>query len=246
VRAPWRSNRNRRSVELAALRGAAAVCLALLFADVRAQWSGSVAVVSDYRYRGVSLTDNDPALQGTINYDDRSGLYVGAFLSNVRFPFTSGRELQALSFAGYAWQLPSGVSGEVGVDYSSFTRTHGYDYPELYWGFASGNLSGRLYYTPRYFGRFGDAVYGELNVTQPLADKVRIVAHGGVLHSSNYDGYAGSSDRATFDGRIAVSFDVEAFNVEIGWVGLSNSQAAYPFASNGRRNGVVATLAWMF
>jgi len=205
-----------------------------------------VSAVSDYRYRGVSLTDNDPAAQGTINYDDPSGLYVGTFLSNVRFAYASGSEAQVLSFAGYVWQLPSGVSGEVGVDYSLFTRTHGYDYPEIYWGFASGNFSGRLYYSPRYFGRFGDAVYGELNVAQPLADKVRIVAHGGVLHSSYYNAYAPSNDRATFDARVAVSFEVDSFNLELGWVGLSNSQSAYPFASNGRKNGVVVTLTRTF
>jgi len=205
-----------------------------------------VSAVSDYRYRGVSLTENDPAAQGTINYDDPSGLYVGTFLSNVRFAYASGSEAQVLSFAGYVWQLPSGVSGEVGVDYSLFTRTHGYDYPEVYLGFASGNLSGRLYYSPRYFGRFGDAVYGELNVTQPLVDKVRIVAHGGVLHSSYYNAYAPSDNHATFDARVAVSFEVDSFNLELGWVGLSNSQSAYPFASNGRKNGVVVTLTRTF
>jgi uncharacterized protein (TIGR02001 family) len=244
--APSRPKRRRRFVEVAALRAAAALALTFLCVDARAEWSGSVSVVSDYRYRGISLTGNDPALQGTIDYDDPSGFYAGAFASNVKFAFSSGREAQLLSFAGYARQLPSGLTIDAGVDYSLFSRTHDYDYPEIYCGFASGNISGRVYYSPRYFGRFGDAVYGEVNVAQPLTDKVRLVAHGGVLHSSYENAYAASTSRATFDGRIAVSFDVDGFNVEVGLVGVTSAQSAYPFAGNARRNGVVATLTRSF
>ena len=243
VRARSRPIQNHRPrLETGALRGSFAIFLVLLCANAAAQWSGSVAVVSDYRYRGVSLSDNDPAVQATVNYDDRSGLYAGAFLSNVRFAFASGQELQALPFIGYVWQLPSGVSGDAGVNYSVFTRTHGYDYPEIYSGFASGNWSGRLHYTPRYFGRFGDAVYGELNYAQPVADRVRIVAHGGILRSKGYNVYGASSDETTFDARAGLAFDVDVFNLELSWVGLSNGQSAYPFAGSGRRNSIVVTL----
>jgi uncharacterized protein (TIGR02001 family) len=245
--APSRPIRGRhRCPDFAAFRGVVAIVLALACADARGQWSGSVSVVSDYRYRGISLTGNDPAVQGAINYDDRSGFYAGSFLSNVRFAFASGQALQALSFAGYVWQLPSGVSGEVGVDYSFFTRTHGYDYPEVYAGFSSGNFSGRLYYTPRYFGRFGDAIYGEINFAQPLGDRVRIVAHGGALRSKSYDQYGGSSDQSTFDGRLGIGFDIDAFNLELSWVGVSNAESAYPFAGSSHRNGVVFSVSRSF
>ena len=214
--------------------------------DARAQWSGSVSVVSDYRYRGVSLTGNDPAAQATVNYDDPSGFYAGAFLSNVRFAFSSGRELQVQGFAGYAQRLSSGVSVDAGVDYSLFTRTHDYDYPEFHMGFASGNVSGRVYYTPRYFGRFGSAVYGELNLAQPFTDRVRLIAHGGVLRSRDYSSYGRSDDETTFDTRIGIGADVDAFNFEVSWVGVSNGQSAYPFTGNGRRNGVVVTVTHTF
>jgi len=218
----------------------------LFYIDASGQWSGSVSLVSDYRYRGVSLTDNDPAVQGAVNYDDPGGFYAGTFLSIVRFAFASGREVQALSYVGYVWQLPSGNSGEVGVDYSLFTRTHGYDYPEAYAGFTSGNLSGRLFYTPRYFGRFGDAIYGELNFAQPLGDRVRIVVHAGALHSKSYNTYGESSGQSTFDARVGVGFDIDSFNLEVAWVGLSNAESAYPFAGSGRPNGVVFSVSRSF
>jgi uncharacterized protein (TIGR02001 family) len=248
VRALSRLNRNsRHRRELVALRGAATVCVALFCAHAVAdQLSGSLSVVSDYRYRGVSLSGNDPAAQASINYDDTSGLYAGAFVSTARFAFESSREVQAISFVGYAWRLPSGVSGEVGADYALFTRTHDYDYPEIYGGFASGIWSGRLYFAPRYFGRDGNAVYGEVNAAQPLSDRFRVIAHGGVLWSKGGNPYYESSDRATFDVRIGVGIDLDRFGVELSWVGLSNTRSAYPFAGNGRRNGPVVALTLAF
>lgn len=248
MRALSRLNRNpRRPRELAALRVAVSVCVALICADAAGdQLSGSVSVVSDYRYRGVSLSGNDPAVQASINYDDASGFYAGAFVSTARFSFESSRELQAISFFGYAWRLPSGVSGEVGVDYALFTRTRDYDYPEVYWGFASGIWSGRLYYAPRYFSGDGNAVYGELNAAQPLSDHFRIIAHGGVLWSKSGNPYDGSGERTTLDARIGLGVDLDRFSVELSWVGLSNTRSAYPFAGNGRRNGPVVALTLAF
>jgi uncharacterized protein (TIGR02001 family) len=248
VRAPSWLNRNlRRPHELAALRGAVTVCVALICANAAGdQLSGSVSAVSDYRYRGVSLSDNDPAVQASINYDDTSGFYAGAFVSTARFAFESSRELQAISFFGYAWRLQSGVSGEVGVDYALFTRTHDYGYPEVYWGFASGIWSGRLYYAPRYFSGDGNAVYGEINAAQPLSDRFRVIAHGGVLWSKSGNPYEGSGERAAFDARIGVGIDLDRFSVELSWVGLSNTRSAYPFAGNGRRNGPVVALTLAF
>ena len=38
-------------------------CLVSIADSSRAQLSGSVSVVSDYRYRGISLSDNEPAAQ---------------------------------------------------------------------------------------------------------------------------------------------------------------------------------------
>ena len=243
----WLNRDPHRRRELTSLRGAATVCVALICADAAAdQLSGSLSAVSDYRYRGASLSANDPAAQASINYDDASGFYAGAFASTVRFAFESSRELQAISFAGYAWRLPSGVSGEVGADYALFTRTRDYDYPEVYCGFASGVWSGRLYYSPRYYGFGGKAIYGELNAAQPLSDRFRVIAHGGVLWNKSGNAYDGSGDRAAFDTRIGIGVDLERFSIELSWVGLSNTRSAYPFTANGRRNGIVAALSVAF
>lgn len=45
--------------------------------------TGSVAVVSDYRLRGVSQTDKEAAVQGGLTVAHESGLYVGVWASNL-------------------------------------------------------------------------------------------------------------------------------------------------------------------
>ncbi|MGR6329186.1 TorF family putative porin [Sphingomonas sp. XXL09] len=45
--------------------------------------SGSAAIVSDYRFRGVSQSDDHPAVQAGITVAHASGLYVGTWASNL-------------------------------------------------------------------------------------------------------------------------------------------------------------------
>lgn len=45
--------------------------------------SGSVSLVTDYRFRGVSQTDKEMAIQGGITASHESGLYAGVWASNL-------------------------------------------------------------------------------------------------------------------------------------------------------------------
>jgi uncharacterized protein (TIGR02001 family) len=40
-------------------------------------------LVSDYIFRGISQTQNQPAIQGGFDYNHASGFYVGTWASNV-------------------------------------------------------------------------------------------------------------------------------------------------------------------
>jgi uncharacterized protein (TIGR02001 family) len=226
--------------------GAIALWVALISTHASAQISGSVSLVSDYRYRGVSLSHGDPAAQIAVAYDDAQGWYAGAFASTIRLAAPSDRGAQAIAFVGYAKQLPSGVSFEVGADYAAFTGARGYDYPEAYCGFAFENVSGRLYYAPRYFGSDGGAVYGELNGAQRINDRVRLLAHVGILQITGGNPYNGWPDHRVFDARAGVGIDFDPFNVQVSWVGISAASAAYPITGTRSRNGVVLTLSRSF
>jgi uncharacterized protein (TIGR02001 family) len=47
--------------------------------------SFNVGAVSDYRYRGISQSRLQPALQGGLDYADKSGFYVGAWGSSIKW-----------------------------------------------------------------------------------------------------------------------------------------------------------------
>lgn len=68
--------------------------------------SGNVALVSDYRFRGVSQTDEDMALQGGITVSHESGVYAGVWGSNLAGWGTFGGANMELDLvAGYKFPI---------------------------------------------------------------------------------------------------------------------------------------------
>ena len=45
--------------------------------------TGNVALTSDYRFRGISLSGGDAAIQGGMTIGHASGFYVGAWASSI-------------------------------------------------------------------------------------------------------------------------------------------------------------------
>jgi uncharacterized protein (TIGR02001 family) len=247
VRVPWRAIFSpRRVLDSPRSHGTVALWFLFVSADVFAQVSGSASLLSDYRFRGVSLSRNRPAAQLAVAYDDASGWYGGAFASTVQLVYPTNRELQVVAFGGYARRMPSGLSWEAGADYSVVTGPKGYSYPEVYVGIASENVSARLYYAPRYFGQNSDVIYGEINVSQQLVDRVRLLAHGGILRNDGEGAYGLRPDRHVFDASVGVAVDFDWFNLQLSWVGISSENTAYPTAGLRRKNGAVLILSRSF
>jgi len=218
---------------------------ALIAGEACAEFSGSASVLSDYRYRGVSLSSGHPAAQLGLAYDDPSGVYAGLFASSVQFAISPHRELQTVPYVGYARRFASGVSAEVGAEYAAYSGPGDYDYAEFYVGVTGEPFSARLYYAPRYFGREPGSFYAEVNGAQPLAERVRLVAHVGLLvNRGDYPPY-GPSDRRVLDGRLGLAFDVDAFTFQASWVGVNSAYTGYP-VQHGRKNTAVVSLTCTF
>lgn len=57
--------------------------------------TGNVGLVSDYRFRAISQTFREPAVQGGLDYAHASGFYAGTWASNVSgnlYPNGAGME----------------------------------------------------------------------------------------------------------------------------------------------------------
>ena len=96
------------------LSAAAAAALLAPFAAAAQQASpiaGNMSLVSDYRFRGLSQTFEEPALQGGFDYAHSSGIYLGNWNSSISDSFYAGSPLEMDFYGGY-----KGTAGALGYD----------------------------------------------------------------------------------------------------------------------------------
>jgi uncharacterized protein (TIGR02001 family) len=127
------------------------------------------AVSTDYLFRGFSQTRNRPAVQLTADLEHESGLYIGAFASNVAFLGLNARQEVDL-LAGYRFSL-GGVKLDAGLVWYTYP---GYSAPPG--GFDANYLEfalranytidpvkfvGAVFYSPEFQLESGNATYVE-------------------------------------------------------------------------------------
>jgi uncharacterized protein (TIGR02001 family) len=138
------------------------------------------ALASDYLFRGISQTRSRWAVQGTLEVQHASGVYVGAFATNAAFlgsPFNDTRqELDLL--AGYRSEL-AGVNLDLGYIAYLYpgqskppgTQINEYQEVALRASYTTDpvKLLAAFNYSPNFFGRSGDGFYveGGADVTLP-------------------------------------------------------------------------------
>ncbi|SFB36525.1 TorF family putative porin [Azotobacter beijerinckii] len=75
--------------------------------------TANATLASEYIFRGISQTKGDPALQGGLDISHQSGLYVGAWISNVDYE-TSNANTERDYYFGYTNKLTEELSFDVG------------------------------------------------------------------------------------------------------------------------------------
>jgi uncharacterized protein (TIGR02001 family) len=92
---------------------------------------GSVSMGSDYIFRGLSQTNRKPALPPSIDYDDASGWYVGAWASKVSWlsdvSTDDARVSNSVEIDGYA-----GYRGSLSPNWAYDVGLYTYYYPGTY------------------------------------------------------------------------------------------------------------------
>lgn len=79
-------------------------------------FSGYVQGVTDYRFRGLSASGGDPAVQGTINANHTSGFYAGAWASSIDDGGTDILgELELNLYAGWTGEVSPGFVLDAGM-----------------------------------------------------------------------------------------------------------------------------------
>jgi uncharacterized protein (TIGR02001 family) len=186
--------------------------------------SGNFGLFSDYRFRGVSQTDLDPALQGGFDLTHKSGFYLGTWASSVsEFANPEGNGMEIDAYGGYRWSV-----GEVSFDIGNLY----YYYPgsvknadgnkvntnEVYVGIGYGPLTFKTSYsTSDYFGidKSDGTLYYDLSGAFALSDGLTLKAHVGYVDVAGRNGFTGT------DYKIGLAKDIGGFVFGIDYVGTS-------------------------
>ena len=155
-------------------------------------FSANVGLVSEYYFRGLSQTDDAPALQGGMDYEVELAKPVSAYLgvwgSNVDFNEAAGVDGATLEL-----DLYGGLKGKIGNTGLSWTggliyyaypgagTDLNYDFVEgtvgLGYDFGVAAVDASVNYSPDFFGGSGNAVYYKLGLSVPVLKKVDLGAY---------------------------------------------------------------------
>ena len=101
--------------------------------------SANVMLTSDYVYRGITQTNEDPALQGGFDYAHDSGFYLGVWASSLEFRSDTSdpASMEIDVYGGLSGELQNGIGWDVGVLYYFYPDQNedaaaDYDFLEFY------------------------------------------------------------------------------------------------------------------
>ncbi len=198
--------------------------------------SANTALVSDYRFRGISLSNKDIAIQGGFDLEHKSGFYVGAWASSIEE--FAGAETELDIYGGYAGSFGD-VSTDIGVLAYTFPGGNGVDYVELYGSlgrsFGSVDMTiGAAYVWDQDNVGGTDNIYVYLNGETPLGES-GLSASG---HIAYEDGAFGTNK---WDWSLGLSYAIsDRFSLGVSYIDTAN------VGTNEADAGVVASLSASF
>lgn len=116
--------------------------------------SVNAAVVSDYRYRGLTQTRFGAAVQGGADYvHNPTGLYLGTWLSNIKWIKDAGSIAGKNGKGNVEWDIYGGKRGDLGAGFT-------YDAGGLYYDYPNNNLADTGIKNANTFELYGQVGYG--------------------------------------------------------------------------------------
>jgi uncharacterized protein (TIGR02001 family) len=211
--------------------------------------SAEIGLISDYRFRGISRSDEDPAAQAGITVRHESGLYAGARATTLhgndgfrlRNPSFGGQgDVQMDLYAGYGRSLGGGFDVDAGLMYYVFAGGRGAtDYAEPYASLSyligPVQLTGGAKYAPSQAATGHEDMlylYGQVDVSIPFRP-ISFSAQAGRQDWGGYGRYWNWSLGARYHVRIA--------GIEGADIGLRYVDTDLP-SVHGQDGGLLATI----
>ncbi|WP_426114642.1 TorF family putative porin [Massilia sp. PWRC2] len=202
----------------------------------------NAAVTSDYRYRGISQSRLQPALQGGADFTNKpSGLYVGIWASTIKWTKDAGGsgDVEIDLYAGKRGDIGQGFGYDVGVltyvypsnglaDVSGFANANT---TELYGQLSYG--PGALKYSHAVTNLFGfvdskNSGYLDLSVNPELVKDVTLNLHAGRQRVDN------NGTASYIDWKVGVTHDFGVVTGALAYIGTNAGKVAYASPANGK------------
>jgi uncharacterized protein (TIGR02001 family) len=196
--------------------------------------SATATLLTNYKLRGISQTDNSPAIQASFDYalglNENLGLYLGIFGSNVDFNDGDEANLELDFYGGFTYQVTEALSVNVGGYYYTYPGADSslnYNYFEalfrIDYNLEVAALAALVYYSPDFFVSSGDSLYVQGTVDVPLPENFSIrasVGHQSISENSTF----GAPDY--FDWSLGVGYSIAGINLLLQYVdtNLSSSE----------------------
>lgn len=190
---------------------------------------GSVTLVSDYYFRGISQTEQGPAIQGSVSINHQDGWYASAWGSNIRF----GEGSMELDLSlGRNWALDENWGLDMGLVQYRYPEgdndTTGYNYMEGYAKLNYQDWQLGLALSDSYFGNdVGKFWYLSLDWQQTLTSELQLNWHLGYNQFDNdqeFKTFLGSpvlDDSGYTDWGLTLSTEQLGLTWSVGYVGNS-------------------------
>lgn len=153
----------------------------------QAEVAGNLSLNSDYRFRGISQTMKNAAFQGGLDFNHKSGLYIGNWNSNVsadQYTGTSG--LESDIYGGFRTEIGK-VAVDVGVLRYTYAGASSFNTNEVYASAGVGPISAKVSQSTTDYFATADSKgtrYYEVNLAHPVGS-VTLVAHAGYTNVAN-------------------------------------------------------------
>ena len=208
--------------------------------------SGGATVVSDYRFRGFSQSNEEAAIQGTFSISHESGLYLGTWGSSIGF--ANGTEIDV--FAGYSTEVTPGLTADIGATLYLYPGTADSSIIEPYFS-LSGDLGPASVKTGIAWapggqdslgGDSGVYVYGDVGVGIPDTP-ITLKGHLGYAKS---DSFLGGLDGEVLDYSVGVDFSWNVLTLGVAYVNTDAPKLGGYKESVGADGAVIFSLGASF
>lgn len=217
--------------------------------------TGSAAVVSEYRFRGVDLSGGDIAIQGGITAGHESGVYVGTWGSSLDEDTIGYGHTEIDFFAGYKTSIGDTATVDVGATYYLYPNAGAGDYDviefygKLGFGFGPASATLGVAYAPKQdsldFGGPTDNLYLSADLGVGIPDTpLTLMAHVGYTDGA----MTYTADSNAFDYMIGASAAIPGTPLSVGvsYVDADGATSLGPNNYDIVNDAVVATLTASF